>query len=204
MASGFCPNCGTPRTGERFCAKCGNDFWRSASDVGAAASPAAPLAGDTASVQPSVVAAPGGSRRTWLILGAVIFVAVVAAGGFLALANSGAFVPHHTISGTFTLLDTSTDPSITRSGSGCEGSGGYSDVRPGAGITLKDGDGKVLATSSLGVGSGTSTSCDFTFSLTNVPEVPFYTIEISHRGALSYSLTDMKTQMWDLALSLGS
>jgi hypothetical protein len=30
MASGFCPKCGTARTGERFCANCGNDFWRSA------------------------------------------------------------------------------------------------------------------------------------------------------------------------------
>jgi hypothetical protein len=29
MAGGFCPKCGKPRTGERFCANCGNDFWRS-------------------------------------------------------------------------------------------------------------------------------------------------------------------------------
>ena len=203
MASGFCPNCGTPRTGERFCAKCGNDFWKGASAEGAPTSPAPPLPGASATLQPGAMA-PAGNRRIWVILGVVIFLAVVAAGGFLALTNSGAFVPHHTISGTFTLLDTSTEPSITRSGSGCEGGGGYNDIRPGAGITLKDGDGKVLATSSLGAGSGTNTSCDFTFSLTNVPEVPFYTIEISHRGALSYSLSDMKAQVWDLALSLGS
>lgn len=33
MASGYCPKCGVARTGERFCEKCGNDFWRSAQQV---------------------------------------------------------------------------------------------------------------------------------------------------------------------------
>jgi hypothetical protein len=74
----------------------------------------------------------------------------------------------------------------------------------GAGVTLKDGDGKVLATSFLGSGSGTQNSCTFTFNLLNIPEVPFYTVEVSHRGQLSYSLSDLKAQGWILSLSLGS
>jgi hypothetical protein len=35
MSGGFCPNCGTPRTGQRFCASCGNDFWKAAEAGGA-------------------------------------------------------------------------------------------------------------------------------------------------------------------------
>jgi len=33
--------------------------------------------------------------------------------------------------------------------------------------------------------------CAFPFTFDNVPEVPFYSIEISQRGAISYSLAEM-------------
>jgi hypothetical protein len=189
----------------RFCPSCGQDFnavpvvdaGQGGTETATNANPAGPKD------QPNLAEAPG-ARRPWLLLGVVIFVAVVAAGAFLALAGSGAFVPHHTVAGTFTLTDTDTDPSITTIANGCEGTGGYSDIRPGAGVTLKDGDGKVLATSFLDSGSGTANSCSFTFSLANVPEAPFYTVEISHRGQLSYSLSDMKAQDWSLSLTLGN
>jgi len=101
-------------------------------------------------------------------------------------------------------MDTGANPSIQNNTSGCEGIGGYSDIRSGTGVTLKDGGGKVLATSFLDSVSGTSNSCVFKVSLASVPEVPFYTVEISHRGQLSYSLADMKTQDWSLDLTLGN
>jgi hypothetical protein len=46
MATDFCPQCGTARTGERFCGKCGSDFWRTAQPPHAGAK--APTAPDTA------------------------------------------------------------------------------------------------------------------------------------------------------------
>ena len=40
MSGGFCPNCGAPRTGQRFCASCGNDFWKAAEAGAASPTPA--------------------------------------------------------------------------------------------------------------------------------------------------------------------
>jgi hypothetical protein len=140
-------------------------------------------------------------------LGVVIFVAIVAASGFLALSASGALAAHHTINGSITLIDTSNNtlfPGITAVAGGCQGSGGYSDMSPGDGVTVKDGDGKLLATTTLGSGSGTTTRCTFDFSLPNVPEAAFYTIEVGRRGGLSYPLAEMKAQDWSVELTLGS
>ena len=149
--------------------------------------------------------APANGRRTWAILGVVIFVAVVAAAGVLALAGSGSLSPRHTVSGTFGLLDSDASfPSITTSGSGCQGTGGYADISPGAQVTLKDGDGKILGTTQLSTGSGTTTACLFTFAIPNVPEVAFYSVEISHRGQVTNSLADLKSSGWTFSLTLGN
>jgi len=143
-------------------------------------------------------------RRVWVTLGLVIFVAVIAAAGFVALAASGTLTPHHTINGAFVLLDTDpTYSSIKTVGSGCEGTGGYSDLSPGAQVTLRDGDGKTLGSTALSEGSGSSTSCTFTFSIPNIPEVPFYAVEISHRGQVTNSLADMRANGWTFSLSIG-
>jgi hypothetical protein len=40
--------------------------------------------------------------------------------------------------------------------------------------------------------------------LRNVPEVPFYTIEVGSRGDLSYSLEEMIATGWSIDLTLGS
>lgn len=71
-ASHFCPNCGTPRTGQRFCAACGNDFWKAAAPGVADA----PTAAKTTS--------PAGSGlRTVLLVAIAIAVGV----GILILVN---------------------------------------------------------------------------------------------------------------------
>jgi hypothetical protein len=134
----------------------------------------------------------------------VIFVAVVGAGAFLALAGSGGLGPRHTITGSFTLVDSATEfSSITTIGSSCEGTGGYGDVGPGQPATLRDGDGKILAATTLGTGVGGSTSCRFDFDFQGVPEVPFYSVEVGSRGTISYSLADMQGNGWTVSLTLG-
>lgn len=228
MSTEYCPRCGTHRAGEfRFCPKCGLDFEAEAASAegvpesvpGAAPSPSMgitpkwigepPMApSDTRPTSASAVVplpVTGNSRRGWFILGGVIFVAVVAAAAFLAATNSGMLTPHHTVAGDFVLTDTSTlTTGIVSDFAGCHGTGGYSDIGPGTGATLKDGEGKILATAALGSGTGTSITCTFTFTFTNVPEVPFYSFEIGHRGALTYSLQDMTSKGWTLGASLGN
>lgn len=197
MQQEFCPQCGAGRQGAlQFCRSCGFDF-----DAPRATLPGSDVVPE-ALAAPSVATAPSAassSRRGWVILGSVIFVAIVAAAAFISLGGSGALLPKHEISGTFTLTDTG-----NLFVNSCSGSGGYSDIRLGTNVVLKDGDGKLLSTGSLGPGVGTGSQCLFEYSLLGVPEVPFYTIEVGKRGSLSYSLADMKSAGWTIGLTLGS
>jgi len=211
----WCPSCGKPLfPGANFCPNCGAQVFADGSFIppgGAgfgAQGPAstgvhAPVARPEA-VPWAVVPAPTGSRRLWIVLGIVIFIAIVAAAGALALISSGAIAPHHDITGTLDLVNSASAPNtIQQTGSGCQGDGGYDDIRTGAQVTLRDGAGVVLATSQLGSGSGSNLSCVFMFTISNVPEVPFYSVEISHRGGVTASLTDMRAAGWTFSLTLG-
>jgi hypothetical protein len=216
MPGEFCPQCGNARTGQfRFCRTCQFDF----DTLGAAPAPVIPSAPPSAppaagqvplaapidmGTPPAVLSSQRGLRRIWLALGVVIFVAVIAAAAVVALAGSGSLTPHHTITGTFELLATDqTFPSITVAGSTCRGTGGYADIDTGAQVTLKDGDGKILGTTQLSDGTGSVTSCTFMFSIADVPEVSFYSIEISRRGAVTNSLAQMQANAWTFGLTLG-
>ncbi len=216
-----CAACSTTvlDTSRPACANCGVDFTKvmptldaqvgspsavvdKVGDAGSAReAPADPLVAPPGAIVQAV--ASGGSRRGWIILGSVIFAAILAAAGFIGLTESGALTPHHTITGDF-QLNSSDFSGITVIGTSCQGKSGYGDIVPGAGVTIKDGDGKLLAATSLGSGTGNVMTCDFKFSLTNVPEVAFYTITISRRGDLSYSLAQMQSNSWTLSLTLGS
>ena len=217
MPGEFCPQCGNARVGQfRFCRTCQFDF----DTLGAAPAAVAPIGppsnppglevGPAAAAPAPAIAAVGIApqrdlRRIWLALGIVIFVAVIAAAAVVALASSGSLTPHHTISGTFELLDTDqTFPSITVVGASCHGTGGYADIDAGAEVTLKDGDGKILGSTELSDGTGSVTSCTFTFSIADVPEVGFYSVEISHRGAITNSLAQMQANGWMFGLTLGN
>jgi hypothetical protein len=125
--------------------------------------------------------------------------------GIAAVAVIGAgcagtpLAPTHIVTGTFELAGSH------QGGYGtvpCEGTGGYTDIREGAPVTLKDAAGTMIATSRLEHGSS-SAPCDFTFAFPNVVEMPFYTVEVSHRGGLTYSLAEMKATGWTFALTLG-
>ena len=155
--------------------------------------------------QPAIAPTPvTGSRRGWIVLGAVTLVAIVGLFGFLGISSSDVFTSHHKISGTLTLLNSDTNsPSVTSTGAVCQGAGPYGDIAAGNGVALKDADGKLLAITSLGVGSGSPTSCVFGFTLKDVPEVPFYSIEVGRRGQVGYTLADMKSNDWTLALRMG-
>ena len=89
----------------------------------------------------------------------------------------------------------------------CRGTGGYDDVREGAQVVVKDGGGKIIASTSLSSGKAARPDytwrCQFDFAIQDVPKADFYQVEVSHRGALTYSRQDMEERGWFVALTLG-
>lgn len=76
----------------------------------------------------------------------------------------------------------------------CAGSGGYSDLAEGAGVTVTDGSGNTIATGHLEAGifiRGTD-ACIFGFQVTVPDDKDFYGIEVTHRGTVEFSKADMK------------
>lgn len=74
----------------------------------------------------------------------------------------------------------------------CAGTGGYSDIAAGAGVTIQDASGKVIATTVLGNGEQVldeqvGAACHFDFTASDVPASTFYKIEVSHRGLVTFS-----------------
>lgn len=115
-----------------------------------------------------------------------------------------------TLVGTMTLKDysgiekpgsfTSGEP-----GEPCTGRGGYDDIRLGTSVVVKDGKGVTLATGRLGAGKmgEFGFGCDFSFEVLNVPKADFYSIEVAHRGALTYSRKELGAIGWSVAFELG-
>jgi hypothetical protein len=124
----------------------------------------------------------------------------VAFGAYLAVQHVFASPAKHTVTGTLTLVDASAG---FTSGSSCAGSGGYSDITPGNNVTVYDGKQNIIATSTLGHGTGTFGACVLTFTVPDVPDEAFYKVEVSHRGGLSFSKTDMQAANWTVSMSLG-
>jgi hypothetical protein len=107
------------------------------------------------------------------------------------------------VKGTFELHDYSIYSSgISSDGSSCEGSGGYSDIGPGTEVVVKDGSGKMLAHTELGSGTGGAYSCSFSFTLDVVEGADDYIVQVSHRGELHKSFTELEND--GVALTLGS
>ena len=149
------------------------------------------------------LARPGRSRRR-VVACATAIVVILGVAAALVLVASGNLNPRHTITGDYILVDSAQSPPlIAVDGSACRGTGAYGDIEPGAPVTLVDGAGTSLGTTTLAGGSGGPTECDFTFSIPGVPEVGAYTVEVSHRGTVTNTLDEMREHDWAFALSLG-
>lgn len=150
----------------------------------------------------------GRTRNSWL-LGRLPGREVAAVGAGLALLLAGCGGGDETITGSIQIFGQS--DSVTSSGDTCSGAGGYDDIEEGAQVTVKDGDGDLLATADLGPGEVTDednstdsfTQCDLPFTV-DVPASDFYVIEVSHRGEISYSREELEKKNWKVELSLGS
>jgi hypothetical protein len=92
------------------------------------------------------------------------------------------------------------------SGYKCAGSGGYDDIGQGAQVVVKDGSGNTIATGELHEGRSQrsyASSCSFDFAVTNVSAVDFYSIEVSHRGAITFSREELEAKGWNVGVTLG-
>jgi hypothetical protein len=106
------------------------------------------------------------------------------------------------VKGYFLLIGDS--DSVVTSNGGCEGSRGYSDISAVAQVVVRNESGTVLATTSLGQGEFLGTDqCYFEFSLGSLPRAQFYSFEISRRGELTYSLSELEENNWLFEASLG-
>lgn len=112
-------------------------------------------------------------------------------------------VPVHTI--LFTLDLTGSDNFVGGGIGGiCFGIGGYDDIGVGMAIIITDQSGTVIGTAFADSAEQTSIrTCRISAVIENVPEVPFYQVQASHRGAPSYSLQQMQDANWTIALTIG-
>lgn len=141
---------------------------------------------------------PGGNRTAVVIVvavAAIVFVGLIVAVAAVTFLGK---TTNRTVTGTFTLYGS--DISTT---GGCHGINGYDDIREGGNVTLKDGDGKILATSSLTSPSYTPGACEFDVVLDDVPDSDFYEFTVTHRGGLTYSRDDLAAQDWEISASIG-
>ena len=136
-----------------------------------------------------------------LVAWAAVIVIAVAGIALLVSNVAGGNSSSYKVEGTLTLANIRP---LNTPGTPCAGSGGYDDIRASAQVIVKDQDGKTIGTSQLGPGTQTQASdCLFTFTVSGLPKAEFYSVEVSHRGALSWSFDELKAKGWTVALSLG-
>jgi hypothetical protein len=107
-------------------------------------------------------------------------------------------------------------------GKPCSGSGGYSDLRGGSGVVVKDGQGIVIAKGSLGSGVGVAERqdcgapgehplcdpmggrvCKFSFTVEAIPRSEFYVVDMGKRGQFTYSFDEIQSQGWGVEYMIG-
>jgi hypothetical protein len=102
-----------------------------------------------------------------------------------------------TITGSFVIFDSDPSlyfPSIDSFGSSCEGSGGYSDLGSSTAVVVTNADGKTLARTQLGLGSGGYFTCRFEFSVELTEGESSYIVAVGDRGEFTYTWSEIKAE----------
>lgn len=87
-----------------------------------------------------------------------------------------------------------------RMGAPCEGDGGYSDIRAGAQVTIRNAESKVIAVGQLEQGYSAIGSCTANFTIKDVPGgEDFYGVTIASRNEMQYAKEQL-AQRLDLTL----
>ena len=104
------------------------------------------------------------------------------------------------VTSTSTLSSSYT--SYGSSGGSCVTYRGFSDIAEGVSVTVRDSSGAIAGVGRLEAGRSSSYGCTFPFTVADLPRSEFYTVEISHRGEVTFTADDVKAG--DVMLSLGS
>jgi hypothetical protein len=131
-------------------------------------------------------------KKSWkgLIIGiSALLVLGLIGGGVALFVNANRTI---TVSGTMSLFDDLTPSKyddgnfVMLSDSRCAGTGGYSDLREGASVTVYGKSGERLGLGSLDSSYGEEGFCIFSYSIPDIPAGEgFYSVEVTHRGELS-------------------
>lgn len=91
-----------------------------------------------------------------------------------------------TLEGSLTLVD------AYGTSSSCATYGGYSDIAPGADVTVRDAEGTVVASGALQSGRMSGAGCRFPFAIADVPGgSAFYQVEVTHRGLVTFTADEL-------------
>jgi hypothetical protein len=110
----------------------------------------------------------------------------------------------HEITGSVTLYDEDLLLYEAQTGSGCTGSGGFSNIAWQATVTVYDGSGNVVGSSRLDFGDAIDrTTCRFPFTVLDVRDADFYEVRVAGRNGPTYSRQDLELPGWSVHLSIG-
>jgi len=96
------------------------------------------------------------------------------------------------ISGVFVLTDSIGTGDIAADGQACHGTDGYADVGRSTPVTVKNGKGDILTSTSLGPGTGNSATCTFSFTFPITEGQDRYVVSVGRRGDFSYTFEQLR------------
>jgi hypothetical protein len=99
-----------------------------------------------------------------------------------------------TVSGTFVLIDSAGAGGITSDGTSCEGAEGYDDIGHDTPVAVKNGKGEILATTSLGQGTGSTANCTFSFGFPVTEGQDRYVVSVGRRGEFSCTFEQLQAR----------
>lgn len=197
MPGESCPRCLTTRIGAlRFCRTCAFDF-DSVRPSPSAADDARSVVGVPQEQVPAIAASRSQhSSRLWLIpaaVGAGVLVLLVAAG---AIFVSG--IGKHDIKGSYVLV--ASDPSvggIETTDTGCHPSGRAERFV----LSVADGSGDTLSSTTLAEGSPKANACEWRFTLTGVSETAAYVFNLDGRAVGTTTLENLRATNWSTVVT---
>jgi hypothetical protein len=180
--------------------------------------PPPPPSGYPASPAPVAPVPPGGGGKTPLIIiAAVVALALIGAGVFLATRSSSP-ASKRTPSATAAPEATATPSGATHTltvvfglydsasvAAGCVSQGSYADITADTTLTLKNASGAVIGTKALGQPhqDNTAGACIYTAKFTNVPDQDSYGLTLANHGDLTYSRSELQAKNWEADVKLG-
>ena len=145
-------------------------------------------------------------RNPWIIAGVMVAVLAVAGAGvglFLALKPPADVTVVATVGLMQEISDNKygTDNYLAMSDDKCVGLGGYDDLSAGAGVTVYGASGQIIGVGSLDEGIDIGDMCLFSSEITVPGGEAFYSMEVTHRGELRASASEINTDTNRLAIT---